>query len=1360
MKRLVLFAATVFLLTTLFSHIYAEDKVNDWENPKVLSINREPAHCTSMPFSTIEQAKTGSRDSSPFFLLLNGEWKFNWVPRPDERPEMFYKPDYDVSDWKEIKVPSHWQYEGYDKSYFVDLEFGFKVKNPPYIPHDNNPVGSYRKTFTLPDNWNKREIFIHFAGVQSAFYVWINGQKVGYSQDSMTPAEFNITDHCKKGENVLAVEVYRWCDGSYLECQGMFRYAGIFRDVYLYSTPETHVRDFFVRTDLDESYKDATLDITAYIRNYSTKQKKNLSLQGLLLDASGETVLTKTKMTSKIKKMETGEEQTINWNVTIPDPLKWSAEKPNLYQMLFVLKDNKNKIIEVEQCRVGFRKIEIRDTTLYVNGVQVLLKGANRHEHEPERGRAVTYERMLNDVKLMKQFNCNTVRTSHYPDNPIWYDLCDQFGIYVVDEANLESHGVNGLLPKSDPEWKAPAIDRLNNMIQRDKNHPSVIFWSLGNEAGSGENFMHMRDYAHKIDPTRPVHYEGYSAAGDVTSRMYATVKRVRLYGSAKNAKPLFLCEYALATGNSCGNLKEYWDMIEKYKSTIGGCIWDWSDQGILKTTTDGRKYYSWVGHHMPEVMTGDAQFVYCGLLFSDQTPSPKLWEVKKAYQYVGITPVDIKTGQVKIKNKHFYKNLNEFNLYWSVSEDGREITGDYLQPVNIDPGQEKTITVPIQNLVTKSGAEYWLKLSFRLKENTLWADKDHEVAWEQLKIPSMNETKPMMNLADMPDVAFQTNGDIVNISGPEFNLVFNKKSGTITNYNYHGKELFDSVDGLSGGPVLHAYRAPTANDGKVSGQWHAAGLDSLVQHVGSVNIENLNTKTVQINVQSTYSGNKKDRFFHNCTYSVMGNGMILVDNQIQPIGQVPTLPKIGLKMFLSGEFENMDFYGCGPHENYCDRQYGAALAQYKSTVDDQFVPYGVPQENGSRQGIRWVAFTNKENNGFVFAHRNHPFAMNALHYTTKDLEEATLQCHLKRRDQIILCIDARQRGVGNGLDNVKRVEEATLLEKYACLPRFYSYSFSIRPYSQEMGSLADVCRNQIPVLTEPVVTRDKHGFISIENPTHYGSIYYTLNGKKPNTSSQKYKGPFENVGACTINAIVIHEKYGQSRINNATFEQLTVAAPSVTPGDIYFHEKTNVIINSETENARIYYTRDGSEPTTSSLLYEGPITIRKNTTLKARAMKEGYKDSPLVQSKYEKFNPDQGLTFKYIHSGYSVTPNFIDLVPDKTGPVSTISYLELETAETKFALQFLGLINIEKEGDYTFYTGSNDGSNLYIDNQHIVSNDGPHGYLEESGTITLEKGKHLIEVRYFQAGGGRDLIVFYEGPGIEKQEIPAEVFK
>ena len=1347
-----------FLLFFCFSQ-NSFGAVPDWENPAVFQINREPAHGTYMSYENQEQARLGSREASPYFKLLNGQWKFNWVKKPADRPMDFYKPDYDVSSWDDFPVPAHWQLHGYGVPIYFDTKYGFGEINPPYIPHDNNPVGSYRRNFTIPSDWDNRQIYIHFGGVESAFYVWVNGHKVGYSEDSMTPAEFNITDYMQKGENILAVENYRWSDGSYMECQSMWRYSGIFRDVYLYSTPHVHLRDFFIKTDLDTDYKDANLNITAIVKNFTNKTAKKHSLEAILMDAEGKTVSTSKPMTISFSKIGSHEEKTLEFNTLVQNPLKWSAEKPNLYKLFFHLKNDKNNIIEVQQCNVGFREIEIRNSQLLVNGVPVILKGANRHEHIPETGQVLTVESMLQDITLMKQFNLNTVRASHYPNNPLWYDLCDRYGLYVVDEANLESHGANGYLPKSDPKWTAASIDRLNTMIQTDKNHPSVIFWSLGNEAGSGENFLKMRDYAHKVDPSRPVHYEGYNEAGDVYSRMYATVNKIKSYGEEENDKPLFLCEYALGNGNSCGGLKEYWEAIEKYPSLIGGCIWDWADQAIGETDENGRKYWAYAGDYGPEDMPPDANFAFCGLLFSDREPSPKIWEVKKVYQYIAVEPANLDDFQVNIRNKYQFTNLLDFDLHWSIMQDGHIMQQGTMKPLDVAPGKSKKITVPAQKYDPIQGAEYWLKLSFTLKEDKQWANKGFEIAWEQLLLPMNISSRPVAKIEGKSELTLQESKDTAIITGHNFSATFDLKQGVLSSYIYKNQEMIFSDESQSGGPVLNAYRAPITNDEKVSPQWKAIGLDSLVRHVSSSAIQRIDKQTIQVNIQTTCSGDNKNGFDHSCTYTIFASGDILLDNQIKPFGQLPTLPRMGLRMTVPGDFNHLEYYGRGPYENYCDRKMGSAVSLYKSTVDEQYVPYGIPQDNGCKQDIRWLALKNKNKAGLLVVGRDNPFAICVLHYTAHDLETATHLNELLRRDEIYLCIDAGQRGVGSGVDAVKRKDTNFLLDNYVIDPVPISFSFSLRPYSPEMGNISDIARLQLPVVTEPFVKRNRKGLVTISNNTPDTKIYYTTDSSKPTRLSQQYMEPFVLVKDATITSQAISDKFGQSRINVATFNQLSVETPTINPFNTFFHKTLTIRIHCSTENADIYYTLDGSEPDQKAIPYKGPFSISKDTTVRARAFKQDYKASPLTSSVYKAVNIGQGLLCNYFVGHWRSTPDFLSLSPEKTENVRKISYTEIETNNTHYALQFMGMLNIHQEGDYTFYTGSNDGSRLFIDNVQVVSNDGPHGYQEEAGTIHLTKGLHFLEVRYFQNGGGQDLFVFYEGPGIEKQELPYELF-
>lgn len=644
-KQLFFISLSIFFLS--INSLFAQQ--HDWENEQVIGINKETGHSTYVPYATIPQALADYAKESPFYQCLNGTWKFNWVKSPDLRPVDFYKPGFDVSYWDNIDVPSNWQMKGYGKQIYTNITYPF-AKTPPYVMSQvsanwtksqiPNPVGSYRRDFVVPENWDGHEIYLHFAGVQSAMYVWINGTKVGYSQGSMTPAEFDITPFLVKGSNMLAVEVYRWSDGSYLEDQDFWRFSGIFRDVFMFAVPKVHIRDFFVQSDLNEDFTSAKLKTNLSFENKGYKGA--VSVEGYLLrdgqTYSGE----KPEFINQLKASETSKKTfELITEVKVDHPALWSAEIPNLYQVVFVLKNVSGEMIEVIATQFGFRKIEIKDSQLWVNGKSVLLKGVNRHELDPVNGRYITYESMRRDIELFKQFNINTVRTCHYPDHPDFYKLCDRYGIYMVDEANLESHGMGfeseGL--GHNLRWQKAMVDRVTSMVQRDKNHPAVIIWSLGNEAGPGINFEDCKNEVKKIDQVRPVHYQGYNEVADIESTMYPSVEWLDETGAKNSPKPFFMCEYAHAMGNAVGNLHEYWDVIEKHKRLIGGCIWDWVDQGLQKDVPGkpGESFFAYGGDFGDRPT--DWNFCVNGLTTPDRSITPKMEEVKKVYQYIAIEP-------------------------------------------------------------------------------------------------------------------------------------------------------------------------------------------------------------------------------------------------------------------------------------------------------------------------------------------------------------------------------------------------------------------------------------------------------------------------------------------------------------------------------------------------------------------------------------------------------------------------------------------------------------------------------------------------------------------------------------------------
>jgi len=635
---------------------------NDWENPQVVGRNKQPGHVLLLPYADETSARTRDPDASPYWQSLNGQWKFCYAPTPDAAPESFHRTDHDDSAWKPIAVPGNWQLQGYDKPIYTNVQYPFPPDDLPGVPHDDNPTGCYRVTFSIPEHWYGRRVFVVFDGVDSAFYLWVNGEMVGYSQGSRLPAEFDITDYVRTGDNLLAARVYRWSDGSYLEDQDFWRLSGIYRDVYLYAPPPLRLADYEVRTELDADYRDAILHIRTRVANH-TDGATTCALIASLYDAQGQLVLT---APSGERQVPAGSKALLELDAPVSAPLKWSAEYPNLYTLTLALSDARGETLEVQSCRVGFRTVEIIDGQICINGMPVLFRGVNRHEHDPDTGHTVSRASMIQDIRLMKQFNINAVRTSHYPDVPEWYDLCDEYGLYLIDEANIETHGVWDRLTK-DPAWKTAFLERGMRMVERDKNHPSVIIWSLGNESGDGPNHEALSAWIRDRDPTRPIHYE--SATGrrtyvgpetaphvDIVSVMYPTVDQIiELAQTPGEIRPLIMCEYAHAMGNSPGNLQEYWDAIEAHPRLQGGFVWDWVDQGIRQAlprgyspgvTKEGVEWFAYGGDFGDD--PNDGNFCINGLVFPDRVPHPALWEHKKVTQPVGVKPLDLLAGRLR----------------------------------------------------------------------------------------------------------------------------------------------------------------------------------------------------------------------------------------------------------------------------------------------------------------------------------------------------------------------------------------------------------------------------------------------------------------------------------------------------------------------------------------------------------------------------------------------------------------------------------------------------------------------------------------------------------------------------------------
>jgi beta-galactosidase len=1016
----------------------------NWEDPEIFNVNREPARAFFIPYPDVETASKEEPQQSPFYQSLNGAWKFNWSSNPNQRPARFFEEDYDVSRWQDIPVPSNWQLEGYGVPIYIEAGLPFSEKPaPPRVPHLENPVGSFKRPFTLPESWLKRRVFLHFGGVNSAFYVWVNGQEVGYSQGSKTPAEFDITSYVRAGDNDLAVEVYRWSDGSYLEDQDFWRLSGIERDVFLFSTPSVRVRDFFAVTDLVNGYSDGQLRVEVELENHLSTASGPYKVVMDLLEGQERSTLQ--KPVEESTEVAANSRAEVVFEAVVPKADKWSAETPHLYSLVLQLLNEDGEIQEVVSRRIGFRKVEIRDGQLLVNGTAILIKGVNRHEHDPKKGRVMSEELMLKDIELMKKYNINAVRTSHYPNVSRWYELCDEYGIYVVDEANIESHGV-GYDPEvtlaNKPEWEAAHFDRMIRLVERDKNHPAVIIWSLGNEAGDGVIFERMYEWTKRRDPSRPVQYEMADLRyhTDIFAPMYARIHVLEAYGSERRDRPLILCEYAHAMGNSVGNLQDYWDVIHQYPSLQGGFIWDWVDQAIQKSSENEETYWAYGGDFGPEGTPSGENFCINGLVFADRVPYASLSEVKKVYQPVHVEPIDLRRGRVRIVNRYDFTNTKELDLVWEVVGDDMAIADGKVASPDIAPQRDEMIELPLPEIEAQPGVEYFLNLSFRTREATSMVPSGHEVAWEQFGLP-YHEPESAVELARSVKLTPHETDDQIRIVGETFSVAFDKTTGEILSMTYGETEFFQS------GPAPNFWRAPTDNDfgndmPSRLGLWREAGEKRTIEDVA---IRQNSDRDFIIDVMATLpAGDSR----YTTTYKVFGSGDILVENRFEPgaLG-LPDLPRLGMTMKLSDELQNMAWYGRGPHETYWDRKSGAKIGVYRGQVWEQYHPYVRPQENGNKTDVRWVALTNEEGVGLL-AVGMPLLSVSAHRFGIEDLDPGPVkrQRHttdVKPRDFVTLNLDYKQMGVGGDTSWGARPHD-----EYRLPAREYSYVFRLRPFS------------------------------------------------------------------------------------------------------------------------------------------------------------------------------------------------------------------------------------------------------------------------------------------------------------------------
>lgn len=1078
------------MLTALFVMIAAQDKFSnlpDWENPFVFGINKEAPRATSISFPDPKSALKGAREESPYFKSLDGTWTYHWVGSPNNRPQDFYKEDFDDSKWQTIPVPSCVELQGHGIPIYTNVRYPHQT-NPPNIGDTYNPVSSYRRTFTVPNTWNGRETFITFDGVYAGFYLWVNGQKVGYSEDSKGPAEFNITKYLKPGENLLAVEVYRWTDGSYLEDQDMFRYSGIFRSVYLHSAPKVRIRDFFALTSFDEGT--GKLNLSAKLENLGEPVSGGYALEAQIVNLDG-SVVTSGEIKVDGGRKEKGVFGEPKLVIAVPNAKAWTAETPNLYRLLLTLKDGGGKTVETLTSRIGFRTIQWHDGQLWVNGVSIKLKGVNRHETDPRTGRTVSRESMLKDVLLMKQNNINTVRTSHYPNDPYWYELCDEYGLYLMDEANIESHGMGYSMERSlgnNPDWELQHVDRVTRMVERDKNHASIISWSLGNEAGPGRNFDAAGRAIRALDTSRPIHYERYWEPCDMDSVMYPSVDYLDQVGANGSKRPFFVCEYAHSMGNATGNLQEYWDVIEKHDRLIGACIWEWVDHAIYKKTPDGQKeYFAYGGDFDDE--PNDGNFVADGIVNPEREPNEKLSIVKKVYQYAEIRAADLASGKITIRNKNFFTNLDAYQLKWKLEVDGK-VAQEGDQPMeSVAPGKTAELALPIQKQELQPGQEAFLRVSLNLREDHNWANAGHEVAWEQMAMPLESDTLVRrLGAFDKLEVQ-ETSGEYI-VRGKDWQVVIGRETGTIDRMIYGSKKV------VTVGPRFNGYRALGDNDMWMKQNWLTSGLSQMGHNLRSINLQKLADNAVRVECEVESVGFKGSGYLHNVAYTIFGDGSVRVDNQFTPIGILPQMPRYGVRFFAGEGLSQFTWLGRGPGESYPDRKLNQDIGLWNGTIEEQYTAYVRPQFNGSKEEVRWGAITDGQGRGLLIQFDT-PLAMQVSRFTDEQLDSARHYVGEKKRynelvprKDVVVTLTAAQQGLGGASCGPGP------LGIYLCRSEAFSFAYTLRPY---LGP--EQARETLPSLPMPSLNRDEQGRV-----TSWAAqgvvVRYTLDGTAPTAAS------------------------------------------------------------------------------------------------------------------------------------------------------------------------------------------------------------------------------------------------------------------
>jgi beta-galactosidase len=1030
----------------------------DWQDPRVFAINKLPMRASFYSFLHDPQDFVSEPWSKQNYLNLNGLWKFNYSTNPEERPKDFYKVDYSSDSWDEIQVPANWQLQGYGVANYINMRVDFSDKPVAGdVPEDHNPVGAYKRTFELPEDWQGKQVFVYLGAVKSAFYIWVNGNKVGYSQDSKSPAEFDITAYLQPGINQIALEVYRWSDGTYLELQDMWRLSGIERDVYLYATPKVRIRDFHANTTLDEQYEGGILNFSGLVKNHQIFAQSGYKLQVSLQDQNLKTLLDKILPLAKIS---AADEEPLSFIQHIPDINHWSAEAPHLYQLHLTLIDDEGQAIQHIRSRVGFRTSELKNGNILINGQPVLFKGVNRHEHDPYSGHVISRESMRKDVALLKQFNVNAVRTSHYPNDPYWYELADEYGLYLVDEANIESHGIGAANqggsydpekhPVNMPNWREAYLGRIENLYERDKNHPSVVIWSIGNESGDGPNIEALYDWL-KVKSPMPVMSEQAQMRRhtDMYSQMYASVEVLEhyalLHAEDGENRPLILCEYEHTMGNSGGNLADYWQLFEKYPALQGGFIWDWVDQTFALKNAQGEDYWGYGGDMELPGMYHDGNFSANGVMAADRSPNPHAFEVKSVYQNMDVKAVDLANGKVEVRNKRFFTDLSDVAVRWRIEGNGELVTQGELTKLELAPQSSKTINLDWQFDV-QANTEYFITFDFVSKQAQEMLPAGFVRARSQLLLPQHVVAPSAPSAPSLGELRVMQDDKHLVVSSANVSLRFDKVSGWLSDYLLNSNKMLLE-------PIRPEFwRAPTDNDfgegfPQKAKAWKLAGQNTVLKIFDWKQLAN-----GQIEVRTEHDlPEVESRYL--TRYLIEADGSVELDIRFYAAAHKfhSALPRIGSLLQMPVEYEQVQWFGRGPHENYWDRKTSALVGLYQMSVDDLYFPYVRPQENGYRSDVRRVSFSNKQGSGLEFigqpqlgfgAQRFDVHDYDQFEKSGSNSDSKGMHPHdLSKKDRIFINIDYKQRGVA-GTDSWGSAP----LFKYTLPWRDYHYSFKIKP--------------------------------------------------------------------------------------------------------------------------------------------------------------------------------------------------------------------------------------------------------------------------------------------------------------------------